>query len=52
MEIVRIPQIPSTTFNITRAAHAEIRVTDLDRARAFYVDTLGMIDTDRDQHLL
>jgi 3,4-dihydroxyphenylacetate 2,3-dioxygenase len=35
-------------FNITRAAHAEFRVTDLGRARAFYVDALGMVETDRD----
>jgi 3,4-dihydroxyphenylacetate 2,3-dioxygenase len=30
-------------FNIVRAAHAELLVTDLGRARAFYVDTLGFI---------
>ena len=35
-------------FNILRAAHIEFRVTDLDRARAFYVDTLGFIETARD----
>jgi 3,4-dihydroxyphenylacetate 2,3-dioxygenase len=35
-------------FNITRAAHAEFRVTDLGRARAFYVDALGLVETDRD----
>lgn len=34
-------------FNITRAAHAEIRVTDLNRARIFYVDALGMSETAR-----
>lgn len=33
-------------FNITRAAHAEFRVTDLGRARAFYVDALGFIEVD------
>jgi catechol 2,3-dioxygenase len=33
-------------FNITRAAHAEIRVTDLGRARAFYVDALGYVEID------
>ena len=34
-------------FSITRAAHLEFRVTDLDRARAFYVDTLGFVETAR-----
>lgn len=39
-------------FNITRCAHAEFRVTDLERARSFYVDALGMLETDRDdEHL-
>lgn len=36
------------TFNITRCAHAELRVTDLDRAHAFYVDALGFLEMDRD----
>lgn len=40
------------TFNITRAAHLEFRVTDLDKARAFYVDVLGFIETARDQNRL
>jgi catechol 2,3-dioxygenase len=35
-------------FNITHAAHAEYRVTDLGRARAFYVDALGLLEIDRD----
>ena len=39
-------------FNITRAAHAEIRVTDLERARAFYVDALGYLEIDRDPRRL
>ncbi len=39
-------------FNITRAAHAEYRVTDLGRARAFYVDALGLIETGRDDDCL
>jgi catechol 2,3-dioxygenase len=39
---------PAPAFNITRAAHAEYRVTDLGRARAFYVDALGLTETDRD----
>lgn len=36
------------TFNITRCAHAELRVTDLARARAFYVDALGLLEIDHD----
>lgn len=39
---------PAPAFNITRAAHAEFRVTDLGRARAFYVDALGFVEVDRD----
>ncbi len=36
------------SYSITRAAHIEFRVTDLGRARAFYVDILGFIETARD----
>lgn len=36
-------------FSITRAAHLEFRVTDLERARAFYVDLLGFMETARDE---
>src|SRR3989338_5373530 len=36
-------------FNITRAAHAEFRVTDLEKARAFYVDALGMVEIASDR---
>ncbi len=39
-------------FNITRAAHVEFGVTDLARARAFYVDALGFIEVDRDNETL
>jgi catechol 2,3-dioxygenase len=39
-------------FNITRCAHAEFRVTDLEAARAFYVDALGMLEIDRDDERL
>lgn len=28
-------------FNTVRLSHVDYRVTDLGRARAFYVDTLG-----------
>ncbi|HEY6952050.1 MAG TPA: 3,4-dihydroxyphenylacetate 2,3-dioxygenase [Bacteroidota bacterium] len=40
------------SFNITRAAHLEFRVTDLDRSKAFYVDTLGFLETGRDDDRL
>ncbi|MBI3005159.1 MAG: 3,4-dihydroxyphenylacetate 2,3-dioxygenase [Ignavibacteriales bacterium] len=39
-------------MNITRAAHLEFRVTDLARARAFYVDTLGFVETAKDKNRL
>jgi catechol 2,3-dioxygenase len=34
-------------FNILKAGHVELRVTDLDLAREFYVDLLGFIETER-----
>ncbi len=34
-------------FNITRAAHAEILVSDLGRSRHFYVEALGMLEIER-----
>lgn len=39
-------------FAILRAAHAEYRVTDLERARAFYVDVLGFVESGRDGNRL
>jgi catechol 2,3-dioxygenase len=36
------------SFSITRAAHLEFRVTDLGKARAFYVDLLGFVETAKD----
>ncbi len=36
-------------FSITRAAHAEFRVTDLERARAFYVEALGFLEIAREK---
>jgi len=35
--------------NIVRLGHVEYRVTDLGRARDFYVDLLGLIETARDR---
>ena len=34
--------------NVLRAAHAEFFVRDLERARTFYVDLLGFVETERD----
>ena len=34
-----------SSANILRAGHAELYVSDLDRARAFYVDLLGLVET-------
>ncbi|MDE1853528.1 MAG: 3,4-dihydroxyphenylacetate 2,3-dioxygenase [Thaumarchaeota archaeon] len=36
-------------FNIVKAGHIEFLVTDLDRARQFYVDTLGFVVTESDK---
>ena len=33
-------------FNILRCGHAELLVTDLGRAKAYYVDTLGLVVTE------
>ena len=35
--------------NVVRAGHIEFLVTDLDRARAFYVDLIGFVETARDE---
>jgi len=37
---------------ILRLGHVEYRVTDLERARAFYVDLLGFVETSRDRERL
>jgi catechol 2,3-dioxygenase len=36
-------------FNITRASHAVLNVTDLGKSRAFYVDLIGFIVSDEDK---
>ena len=36
-------------FNITRASHAVLSVTDLAKSRAFYVDLIGFIVSDEDK---
>jgi 3,4-dihydroxyphenylacetate 2,3-dioxygenase len=38
---------PRPPFDILRAAHAELMVTDLDAAEEFYVDRLGLVATAR-----
>lgn len=39
-------------FNITRVGHVEFRVTDLERARHFYVDLLGFVESHRERDRL
>ena len=39
--------MPQSGVNVVRAAHGEFRVTDLERARTFYVDLLGFVETER-----
>jgi 3,4-dihydroxyphenylacetate 2,3-dioxygenase len=41
-----------TTPQILRAAHIEFRVTKMDRAREFYVDLLGFVETAQDTERL
>ncbi|WLD94823.1 3,4-dihydroxyphenylacetate 2,3-dioxygenase [Alkalihalobacillus sp. AL-G] len=39
-------------FNIIRVARVVMNVTDLEKAKAFYVDALGFVETERDdEHL-
>ncbi|NMP21123.1 3,4-dihydroxyphenylacetate 2,3-dioxygenase [Sulfobacillus harzensis] len=40
------------SFQVVRTSHAEYFVTDLSRARAFYVDTLGFVLTSEDEEHL
>ncbi len=40
--------VAATKANIVRLGHIEFRVTDLERARDFYVDLLGLHETERD----
>ena len=46
-EIRRGRPEPRSGANIIRSSHGEYRVTDLGRARAFYVDTLGFVETEQ-----
>jgi catechol 2,3-dioxygenase len=38
-------------FNITRASHVELLVTDLDRSLAFYTEVTGLAVTERDDEV-
>lgn len=42
----------AATVNILRLGHIEYRVTDLERARFFYVDLLGLTETTRESDCL
>ncbi|MDG6965930.1 MAG: VOC family protein, partial [Nitrososphaerota archaeon] len=35
-------------FEVVKAGHIELLVTDLDAAKRFYVDTLGLVVTESD----
>jgi catechol 2,3-dioxygenase len=48
---VRSPVL-APPFNVVRASHVETGVRDLDRARAFYVDCLGLLETAREPDAL
>ncbi len=39
-------------FNIIRVARVVMNVTDLDKAKTFYVDALGFVETERDEEHL
>lgn len=43
---------PKSAFNIVRLSHIELGVTDLQRSKAFYVDTLGLIVTEERENSL
>jgi len=44
--------VSSLPYNILKTGHVELRVTDLERARDFYVDLLGFVETERDDDRL
>lgn len=41
-------KVGTPDFNILRLGHIEFLVTDLSRARDFYVDVIGLFETERD----
>jgi catechol 2,3-dioxygenase len=42
----------SPAFDIVRTSHVEFIVTDLERSRKFYIDTLGFVETSSDKDTL
>lgn len=48
--LTKIEQPGRPEFDIIRTAHIEYYVTDLQRSREFYVDALGMIETESDRN--
>lgn len=46
------PHVLHPPFNIVRLSHAELRVTNLVKSRAFYVDTLGLQVTEEDDEAI
>jgi 3,4-dihydroxyphenylacetate 2,3-dioxygenase len=46
------PPVLDPPFNVVRASHVELGVRDLARARAFYVDCLGLLATDATDEVL
>lgn len=42
-----VHRAPQTAFNIIRLSYIELGVTDLKASRNFYVDTLGLIETEQ-----
>ena len=48
---IRKPRL-DPPFNVVRASHVELTVTDLARSRAFYVDCLGYLVSDEDSGAL
>lgn len=38
------------TYDIVRASHIEFNVTDLERSREFYVNALGLVETEAEQN--
>jgi catechol 2,3-dioxygenase len=46
------PPVFQPPFNIVRASHVELGVSDLGRARAFYVDCLGLLVSDETEDAL
>jgi catechol 2,3-dioxygenase len=46
------PANPEPPFHVVRLSHVELGVRDLERSRAFYVDVLGLVETERTSNAL